>query len=191
MAALSRPVLARIRLGPGFFSCPRTNDPRRGMRTGVSREFRELPPAPIVCLSDVPIAVPFVSGCDRAPYRSKANMIVVLMVIEILLATSAQLLLRQGAMKLGHDELTFAIALEPFRNVFVLAGLMLHALSFFLYVFILSKLQLNVLYPIATGATIVLVTGFSAFFFRESLTISQGAGMLAILVGIMLVYLTS
>jgi multidrug transporter EmrE-like cation transporter len=118
-------------------------------------------------------------------------MIVVLMVIEILLATFAQLLLRQGAMKLGHDELTFAIALEPFRNVFILAGLVLHALSFFLYVFILSKLQLNVLYPIATGATIVLVAGFSVFFFRESLTISQGVGMLAILVGIVLVYLTS
>ena len=118
-------------------------------------------------------------------------MIVVLMVIEILLATSAQLLLREGAMKLGHDELTFAIALEPFRNGYVLAGLVLHALSFFLYVFILSKLQLNVLYPIATGATIVLVAGFSVFFFRESLTVPQGAGMLAIVVGIALVYLTS
>lgn len=118
-------------------------------------------------------------------------MIVVLMLIEILLATFAQLLLRQGAERLGHAELTFAIVLEPFRNGFVLSGLLLHALSFFLYIFILSRLQLNVLYPIATGATIVLVAAFSVFLFRETVTVLQGAGMVAILVGIALVYSTS
>jgi multidrug transporter EmrE-like cation transporter len=47
-----------------------------------------------------------------------------------------------------------------------------------------------VLYPIATGATIVLVAAFSALLFRETVTVPQGVGIVAILAGIARVYST-
>jgi len=71
VAFAGRLVLGRIRLGPGFFSYPLANHPERRMRTGVSRGFRELPPAPIVCLGDAPISVPFVAYRDRAPIGAR------------------------------------------------------------------------------------------------------------------------
>jgi multidrug transporter EmrE-like cation transporter len=117
-------------------------------------------------------------------------MIIALIVIEACIAAGAQLLLRHGAMNLQTDTLGLSIVLEPIRNLSILAGLILHAFGFFLYVYILSKLQLNVFYPIATGATIVLVAALSVALLRESLTFSQVAGIGTIVVGIFLVFQT-
>jgi len=116
-------------------------------------------------------------------------MIVFLVIVETLLAVAAQLLLRHGAMNL-RDGLSFALVLEPFRNSSIFAGLVLHGVSFFLYIYILSKLQLNVFYPIATGATIVMIAILSTLLLDEALTAMQMIGIVTIVVGIFLVFLT-
>lgn len=116
-------------------------------------------------------------------------MIVFLVIIETLLAVAAQLLLRHGAMNL-RGGLSFALVIEPFRNLSVFSGLVLHGISFFLYIYILSKLQLNVFYPIATGATIVMIAILSTLLLEEALTAMQMVGIVTIVVGIFLVFLT-
>ena len=118
-------------------------------------------------------------------------MIVILIVIEACLAAGAQLLLRHGALHLQKDALTFAIVIEALRNLSILSALIVHGIGFFLYVYILSKLQINVFYPIATGGTMLLVAILSVALLRETLTLAQGVGIVTIVIGIYLVFQTS
>jgi multidrug transporter EmrE-like cation transporter len=120
-----------------------------------------------------------------------SSMLLALIVIEVCIAAGAQLLLRHGAMNFAHDGLSLSLIVEPLRNLSILGGLVLHGVGFFLYVYILSKLQLNVFYPVATGATIVLVALLSVALLRESLGLAQFAGIAAIVIGIFLVFQTS
>ena len=115
-------------------------------------------------------------------------MIYLLLLLDIILTVSAQLALRVGAKNL-QSGLSFALLFEPFKNMFLLGGMAIFAVSFFLYVFILSKLQLNIAYPVATGIILVLITLISHFFLKETLTALQAAGILAILIGVVLVLL--
>ena len=116
-------------------------------------------------------------------------MIYALLFVEVCLAVAAQLVLRHGAQMLADQELGFAIILEPFRNPWIFSGLVLHGVSFFLYIFILSRLRLNMVYPVSTGATIVLIAVLSVFLLSESFNLMQGLGILAIILGIVLVFL--
>ena len=116
-------------------------------------------------------------------------MIYLLLALETCLAVAAQLVLRHGAKMLGDQELGFAIVLEPLRNPYIFSGLVLHGVSFFLYIFILSRLRLNVVYPVSTGATIVLISVLSVVLLAEPLNAIQAVGILTIIVGIGLVFL--
>lgn len=116
-------------------------------------------------------------------------MIYLLLILDIFLTVSAQLSLRAGAIKLGGSGLSLSIVLEPLKNAFLFLGLVLYGVSFFLYVFILSKLQLNVVYPVATGAILIFITLASYLFFKETLNTVQAVGIGAILIGIFLVLL--
>ena len=115
-------------------------------------------------------------------------MIYFLLVIEMFLAVAAQLVLRHGARMLEDQELGFGIILEPIRNPWIFSGLALHGVSFFLYVFILSKLRLNIVYPVSTGATIVMISVLSVFLLSEPLNMIQALGIVTIIVGIALVF---
>ena len=115
------------------------------------------------------------------------HTIYLLLILDIFLTLAAQVSLRIGAARL--DSVGFSIILEPLRNPFILSGLILYAVSFFLYVFILSKLRLNIVYPVATGTILVLITLISYTFFKETLTLIQGIGIVAILIGTILVLL--
>ncbi|OGZ42351.1 MAG: hypothetical protein A3C80_00795 [Candidatus Ryanbacteria bacterium RIFCSPHIGHO2_02_FULL_45_43] len=116
-------------------------------------------------------------------------MIYFLLLVDIVFTVGAQLALRVGAQRIGTESISFALLLEPFRNVFILTGLILFAVSFFIYIFILSKLQLSIVYPVATGSILALITVASHFFLKEALTGVQAIGIVAILVGVVLVLL--
>ncbi len=110
-----------------------------------------------------------------------------LVVLEMVIAAAAQLLLRFGAMKLEGRDLSLSIVLEPFRNPWIFSGLSLHGLSFFLYIYILSRMKLNIVYPIATGGSIVVISILAAVFLHEKMNAIQAVGVVTIIVGIMLV----
>lgn len=117
-----------------------------------------------------------------------SSWIYALLVFDIFLTVSAQLSLRVAAHRL-HEGLSFALLLEPLKNSFLFLGMILYAVSFFLYVFILSKLQLNVVYPVATGTILICITLASYWLFKETLTALQVGGIGFILIGIVLVLL--
>jgi len=116
-------------------------------------------------------------------------MLVTLIIIETVLVVVAQLMLRYGATKLEMQTLGVAMFVESIQSAWIMTGLALHGISFFLYVYILSKLRLNVFYPIATGATLVLITVFSVIILKEKLTAAQVAGISVIMVGMVLVFM--
>ena len=117
-------------------------------------------------------------------------MIPLLVLVETVLAVAAQLSLRRGALRFANAALAPSILREPFRNPYIFAGLMLHGISFFVYIFILSKLRLNVLYPVATGLSIVLITAFSVLVLGERVSAPQVVGIVAIMGGMALVCTT-
>lgn len=103
------------------------------------------------------------------------------------MTVGAQLSLRVGAERMGGSGFSLRILAEPLKNSFLFVGLLLYAVSFFLYVFILSRLQLHVVYPIAVGATLILITLASYLLLKETITIIQIVGIAAILIGVILV----
>ena len=116
-------------------------------------------------------------------------MIYLLLAIDIFLTAAAQLSLRMGALRISSIEFSYYFFIGLAKNYFLILGLSLFAVSFFLYTFILSKLQLNIAYPIATGMVLVIITIFSQFLLKESLTAVQAVGIFAVIVGVVLILL--
>lgn len=116
-------------------------------------------------------------------------MVYVLFALDILLTVGAQLALRVGAVRLGKEGFSFSFLLEPAKNSLLLLGLFFYGVSFFLYIFILSRLQVHIVYPIAVGTTLVLITLASYFFLKEAITTLQIVGTSAIVIGIFLLLL--
>ena len=119
----------------------------------------------------------------------KSIMIYLLLAIDIFLTAAAQLSLRMGALRISSIEFSYYFFIGLAKNYFLILGLSLFAVSFFLYTFILSKLQLNIAYPIATGMVLVIITIFSQFLLKESLTAVQAVGIFAVIVGVVLILL--
>jgi multidrug transporter EmrE-like cation transporter len=113
-------------------------------------------------------------------------MIYFILFIDIVLSVTAQLLLRAGARRLS-GELSPALITEILRNWYILGGMLLFGTAFVFYVFILSRLQLHMVYPVATGTSIILITTFSYLFLNETITARQVAGIGTIAAGIFFV----
>lgn len=116
-------------------------------------------------------------------------MIITLIALEVLFAAAAQMLLRHGATNATHRIPGLPMLLGPLQNLYTLGGLACLGFSFFLYAFILSSVELNVLFPVTTGATIILVPIGATWIFHERIGNNQILGIALILAGILLIAL--
>ncbi len=66
------------------------------------------------------------------------------------------------------------------------AGAMLYAISFLLWLRLLSRLPLSVAYPAAIGLTLVLTLSLAAVWLNERLTTPRLAGAMLVFAGIVL-----
>ena len=114
-------------------------------------------------------------------------MIISLIILDVLFAAIAQMMLRHGAVSSTQQKSKLPKILGPLQNIYTLGGLSCLGASFFLYAFILSRVELNVLFPVTTGATIVLVPIAATRLFREQISRTQVAGITLITIGIMLI----
>ncbi len=73
-----------------------------------------------------------------------------------------------------------------FKNFYVLSGLAALGVSFVLWVWLLSKIQLNIFYPIALSTQIVLIALASRFLFKEPWSAAQVVGSAIIIFGVFL-----
>jgi len=121
-----------------------------------------------------------------------------ILIFEIFLASLANILLKKGSLVLSSILIApknikdaIDIALAMFKNVYILSGLVAFGVAFFLWVWLLSKIQLNIFYPIALSTQIILIAVISRSLFKEPLTVIQILGILIIITGVLLLAKTS
>ncbi len=113
--------------------------------------------------------------------------------ISVLTASVAQIFLKKGVLTLDPFSFSFSgfiyLISQFFKNAWLLGGALLFIISFFFYLFVLSKLKLNFAYPVMVSAGIVLVTAGAWFFFKEQLSWYQIIGIFLIILGIIFLFL--
>ncbi|MDO8424409.1 MAG: SMR family transporter [bacterium] len=118
------------------------------------------------------------------------SQVFLLLLIDIFTTAGAQILFKKGVSQWGALDFSFSRALslipQILQNVWIMAGVFLFGVSFMLWLFILSKLQLNAVYPIALSSGVVITTIAAWIMFREHLLPTQILGIAIIIVGIFL-----
>lgn len=72
-------------------------------------------------------------------------------------------------------------------SVISLCGCACYVVSFLLYLFLVSRNELSLLFPIATGISCILVLTASAFVLHEQISPVNWIGAIVIVIGILLV----
>ena len=70
-----------------------------------------------------------------------------------------------------------------------LCGCCCYVVSFLLYLFLVSRSELSILFPVATGISCILVLVASAFILKETVSPMNWIGAIVIVIGILLVNL--
>jgi len=105
-----------------------------------------------------------------------------------LLASFGQVLLKTGVSQIGAGEQTLLIRLsQALFNPYVFVGLSIYAVCALLWLYVISKLPLSIAYPIL-GLTFFFVPILGVFFFEETLSLKQGAGLMLLFLGILVFY---
>jgi len=110
--------------------------------------------------------------------------------ISVLSTVIAQLLLKKGTLLMGKLEFSLPnllnLFVQVFHNIYLFLGLIFFGIAFLFWLFILSKIQLNVIYPVSTSLTLCLVTLASWFLFKEYLSFYQILGIGLVVLGVFL-----
>ncbi len=114
--------------------------------------------------------------------------LIFLILISIFSSLIAQLMLKKGMMIFGAADFSLAglwnLILAVFKNFYILGGLFLMGIGFFIWLFILSKINLSIIYPISTSLTLIAVIIGSLLFFKENLSLFHVIGTAFIILGI-------
>lgn len=94
-----------------------------------------------------------------------------LIFLTVILNTTAQVLLKSGASK-------------NLLNLYLLGGLITYGLSTVVYISVLSKLNLSVVYPVVIGLTVIATTMAGAFLLKEKVSSVNWIGIGLMLSGI-------
>jgi multidrug transporter EmrE-like cation transporter len=71
-------------------------------------------------------------------------------------------------------------------SVAPVVGAALYVTSFFLWLVIVSRMQLTVAYPLAIGLSLLMVSAGAVWWLGESLTVAHGVGAALVLAGVVL-----
>ena len=107
-----------------------------------------------------------------------------------LITVVAQFLLKRGVLDLGTfgfstSELIHLIP-KVFQNIWIMGGMVLFGISFFLWIMLLSNIPLHIAYPILIGLNFCFIAMGSWLLFREQFSFFQMAGFITIIMGIYL-----
>ena len=112
------------------------------------------------------------------------------LVLSIITASIAQIALKKGASAFSDLKLSlssiFELIIGIFQNKWLFTGMALFVISFFFYIFTLSKVQLSFAYSIMVSTGMVLVLIGSWIFFGEQLSQKNIIGIILIIFGIFL-----
>ena len=83
------------------------------------------------------------------------------------------------------------LGLSMLKSLNVLGALAMFGIAFFLWTWVLSKMQLNIAYPIAVAVQLILLGLGSWFLLKESMSVVQITGIFIIIFGIFLLLKTA
>jgi len=110
--------------------------------------------------------------------------------VGILMGVIAQLVMKLGMKRHGKVSLSLKrIHRDIFRiyfNPFVILGVSFYLLSFFIWIFVISKIDLSYAYPLVS-INFVLIALFSKIFFKEKVSNKRWLSIVIILLGVILV----
>src|SRR3989338_3649437 len=114
-----------------------------------------------------------------------------LVAFNIIAFTVAHMMLKKGVSLLGNINLSWLnlwnLSISVIKNFYIVGGLFLMGVGFMIWLFILSRINISIVYTISTSLTIVAVVAASYFLFNESLNFLHIAGIAAIVFGIFLI----
>lgn len=117
------------------------------------------------------------------------NITIVLVLICMLLNTTAQLLLKETMNTVGGFSFTFhnviSVGLKIIFSPYFLLGIVAYVLSMLVWLLVLSRLDVTVAYPL-TSIAFVFTAFAGAFFFNEPITMVRLTGIVVIIGGIYL-----
>ena len=112
----------------------------------------------------------------------------ILVLVSVLLGVFGQLSLKQGMKNVGTFEVKYLFSNRIFELVkekFIIVGVAMYSIAFFLWLVVLSKAELSFAYPmLAIGY--VLIAIFSKLFFNENVTALRFLAVVLISIGIFL-----
>lgn len=113
-----------------------------------------------------------------------------LILLAVLINTAAQLLLKQGMVRIGHFEFAmnnfFPIATKVAINPYILTGLVCYVSSVAVWLLVLSRTDVSYAYPMMSLGYIA--TALAAYWLlNEPLTFIRIAGIFVIMVGVFLI----
>lgn len=117
-------------------------------------------------------------------------MVYLLILLGVLLNTSAQLLLKAGMAQIGHFEFSAAnvlpIGLKVMANPPILGGLFAYVFSVGVWLLVLSRVQVSFAYPmLSIGYVVNAIAAY--YFFGEDLSAMRIAGVLVIMAGVYMI----
>lgn len=124
--------------------------------------------------------------------RTIMSSTLLFLIASIAITVTAQLFLKKGVLKLGQISFSSADFLgtisQAAQNIWIMAGLFLFGVGFFLWIFILSRFQLNLAYPIVVSLNFIFIAIGSWLLFQEDLSPLQIFGILIIIIGVLFVF---
>jgi drug/metabolite transporter (DMT)-like permease len=117
------------------------------------------------------------------------NLFNILLFSGYALCSGSGLIILKSAMSAKADKsLTL---FQTFLQVRFIAGFLLYAAGFLLWMLILSRFKLNVAFPVAMSLFFIVSGLGSAFILKESFSVVQIVGIALCLAGILLIHLSN
>ena len=111
------------------------------------------------------------------------------MSVTVLTNVAAQLSLKKGTM---HEAFVldylrpFESITSIFTNPFILLGLLCAFLSMASWIFVLSRAEVSVAFPVSTAMAFIVIALAAHFIFGETITVVRWVGIMLIIFGIVL-----
>lgn len=118
------------------------------------------------------------------------NILLPLILLSVLINTAAQLLLKQGMIRIGHFDFSwpklFSIAFQVAANPYIVAGMFCYVASVAVWLLVLSRAAVSYAYPLISLGYIT--TSLAAWLlFNEPLSPTRILGILVIMAGVFLI----
>ena len=115
-------------------------------------------------------------------------MNIILILLSVLLNCAAQLLIRKGMLiegEVGMQNMLSHVG-SMITNVWLWGAMLCYALSIFLWMSVLSKVEVSYAYPfLSVGYVVSVVAGYALF--NENLSPIRIAGIIVICIGVILI----